>query len=948
MPELYFDIRFTADDTEIKSIEDRANEIQSKINESLAGDTATKKGAVAATREQAKASKEASAAAREQAKAEKEAAVAAREQSKAGKEAVAAAREQAKAEKELYDEFVRKLTVNETKFRQGTLSKQQAIEQAEVIERQAIETGVLTEETLRGARAQRQLASSQQRLALGFTGMAQSSVVANRALVNLSRIVQDLPFGFLGISNNLDPAANSLKELSATSKETGTTLVKSLLGALKGSGGLIFVLGSLLPTAILLATKGFNMYRKNAKGASEDTRLLTGNIKEFITASGNLRNIDAFSFLNKASIESEIQAMGRVQAIIGRISTAEKELRAIRIGTTADTAVMSATGIAYDNTAKKIESLKDKYGLTEKAIKDFDKELENSTERLKVLYALTQEDPFAVFREGLEQASQSAIDAFLTGIDKTPELIRSRISEIEQAITGLQGGDIDVLKSLGFTGVEDVIPIIKALQKQLEELRGVVPSVFDTFEKESKAYTQSIVDAYEAGVDKTPALIRNRISEIEQTVTGLQNKDINVLKSLGLTDVEDVIPAIKALQEQINILKETVPSVSDPIMEIENRTSQLIEEYQTGLTDTSWFIRNQIASIETSISGLQDMDINMLDNLGLTKDKVIPAIQALQEQLKKLKSVDPINIPVTVENPRELFQKIDAYTFDVKQVAVKLELAGQDDFGKRITDILSTDISNATPTQLADFEIYYQKMIALSTEQEAKLLDIAKDRIYNEQALIKSGIVQAEAARLADAQYQIDLNKLVADNAIEMETLVSDSKIELQKNTISALQSLSQAYANDNKVLAISLLAVEKGLQIAEVVMEGIKRVGQAQALAYVYKAAGLDLLAARAQRQAIKIGALTAANALAIAGQGLGEAANISKSGSRGGGTASGGAGGNEKYGFYGTQQEPIRPVQSNTLELSVSYEDGVDEVIAIKAKNGAKSIRNGTIFVT
>ena len=61
---------------------------------------------------------------------------------------------------------------------------------------------------------------------------------ASFAMLNFGRVIQDAPFGILGIANNLNPLIESMGRASAAAKATGTSLTKNLLGALKGAGGI--------------------------------------------------------------------------------------------------------------------------------------------------------------------------------------------------------------------------------------------------------------------------------------------------------------------------------------------------------------------------------------------------------------------------------------------------------------------------------------------------------------------------------------------------------------------------------------------------------------------------------------------------------------------------------------------------------------------------------------
>lgn len=59
---------------------------------------------------------------------------------------------------------------------------------------------------------------------------------ASLALGNLGRVAQDAPFGFLGISNNINPLLESFQRLKASTGSTGSAL-KALGSSLAGAGG---------------------------------------------------------------------------------------------------------------------------------------------------------------------------------------------------------------------------------------------------------------------------------------------------------------------------------------------------------------------------------------------------------------------------------------------------------------------------------------------------------------------------------------------------------------------------------------------------------------------------------------------------------------------------------------------------------------------------------------
>ena len=51
-----------------------------------------------------------------------------------------------------------------------------------------------------------------------------SSGQATQALTNFSRVVQDAPFGIIGVANNIDPLIQSFTALKASTGSTGRLL----------------------------------------------------------------------------------------------------------------------------------------------------------------------------------------------------------------------------------------------------------------------------------------------------------------------------------------------------------------------------------------------------------------------------------------------------------------------------------------------------------------------------------------------------------------------------------------------------------------------------------------------------------------------------------------------------------------------------------------------------
>ena len=135
---------------------------------------------------------------------------------------------------------------------------------------QASYVGASLDKGLQGA--QKELAATAKEAAkLDSTlgkGLTKGSNTAGQSLVNLGRIAQDAPFGFIGIQNNINPLLESFGRLKAETGSTGGAL-KALAGSLIGAGGIGLAVSVATGLLTVLAQQGFFKTEKAADSAAE-------------------------------------------------------------------------------------------------------------------------------------------------------------------------------------------------------------------------------------------------------------------------------------------------------------------------------------------------------------------------------------------------------------------------------------------------------------------------------------------------------------------------------------------------------------------------------------------------------------------------------------------------------------------------------------------------------
>ncbi|HMT76041.1 MAG TPA: hypothetical protein PKA77_18345, partial [Chitinophagaceae bacterium] len=99
-----------------------------------------------------------------------------------------------------------------------------------------------------------------------------SSNQSTNALMNLSRVAQDAPYGFIGIANNINPLLESFQRLKASTGTTGSAL-KELGKGLMGPAGLGLAVGVISSLMVTFGDRLFGAGKKAKETAEEIDRV---------------------------------------------------------------------------------------------------------------------------------------------------------------------------------------------------------------------------------------------------------------------------------------------------------------------------------------------------------------------------------------------------------------------------------------------------------------------------------------------------------------------------------------------------------------------------------------------------------------------------------------------------------------------------------------------------
>lgn len=136
---------------------------------------------------------------------------------------------------------------------------------------------------------------------------------ATTALTNLGRVVQDAPFGFIGIANNINPLLESFQRLKAETGSTKTAL-QSLASGLVGAGGLGIAVSALSSVLSVLALNGFFKSGQAAEEAGKKVKTYTDYLRD---ASGE-------------AAKEQTEVLGLVSVLKSETETRQRKLSAIK------------------------------------------------------------------------------------------------------------------------------------------------------------------------------------------------------------------------------------------------------------------------------------------------------------------------------------------------------------------------------------------------------------------------------------------------------------------------------------------------------------------------------------------------------------------------------------------------------------------------------------------
>lgn len=435
---------------------------------------------------------------------------------------------------------------------------------------------------------------------------------ANMAVVNFNRVIQDSPYGIIGVANNIEPLLLSLKGLKQSTGSAMGAFKLLIKSAFTGPGALITVFSLASTAAVFFAMK--------MRGAGSASKEAEENIKATTSAINELENVfnslAGFSIVQKA--EQDLKQIDEAIKLANERNDFEKEYNKIK-----NSLVLLVQNdprrAAYKKEIETIDLKIQRLGFEKTALEDLTKERELAVKKIEDLNnAQSEEAKIGKKINEIRANVKSSITNLNLGYDDSLDKINRLISSLQK--------EFKTYKELGKENKHYAI-LAEALQNELDKLEKSVEKLNKT---NSEYKAPDFVPPRFSSLD----LLKQDLKDIEKLIADSM-EDTQKLIDGAEIDFSKLLPmgSIAYVEDQMNKVKEAIRlATSDE--ERDSLRQRLVElEDQLKNMDGSNVV-NEISKIDEAISTfLENLGIKSKEAFKLLNDALTNSANALKDAI---------------------------------------------------------------------------------------------------------------------------------------------------------------------------------------------------------------------------------------------------------------------------------------------------------------------------
>ena len=425
--------------------------------------------------------------------------------------------------------------------------------------------GIISVEAPNVAQTAAKVSQATDKMAKSIKSVSPASNQATQSLTNLGRVVQDAPFGFIGIANNINPLLESFQRLKVSTGTTGGAL-KALGSQLFGPAGLGIAVSVASSLLVVFGDRLFGA-GKAAKEASDKTKSLADSVKSIFAETGKeAGQVTALVAVLKSETETRER---RLSAIKELQKIAPDYFNNLKLEGTA-VAGLDAAYQAYIKGLSTVITAKIKQtqleGLITKQLELQGLTLTNSQKQLLAILKQTNDER----RKSLNQEGVFNLDLSQKAAIKSGEelkTVQSDIAALVKEITELSRGvKLPELKtdklaeSLKKTKPLVLTPVVLELPELPVEISG---TSINNANRIGAILGQEFINGFREGQEKTDFSLIDAVAE-EKKIKSLQQGFIKIGEGIG----QFVTPAIDAMVNAIGEGKNAFQALGQAVGQI--------------------------------------------------------------------------------------------------------------------------------------------------------------------------------------------------------------------------------------------------------------------------------------------------------------------------------------------------------------------------------------------
>jgi len=442
----------------------------------------------------------------------------------------------------------------------------------------------------------------QQLRTVGIQPLTKATSQYNSVGVDFARIIQDAPFGIIGVSNNITQLADSFQ----AARGKGQSFTK-ILGSIFSSGNALTLGISVLTSAfVVLQQKGFFKTEQTAESLGdaldEYRKKLDAVTQASIEGQANSkREIQSFNLLRAQAENANISQSTRLEAV----RQLKKEYPEYLTGLSDEQILTGKVGVAYDQLTKSIIA-------TGKARAFSDKIAKNSLDLLT-----------------LEEQAQNNVTTLLEKQAKLAPLLAAQANQAAKSrgeFTGLDLQILDLQKEIRDLQFDQVSNIENSNKLKSENLT-LESKITEQISNGAK-FTQTQVSQLKE-IKRTNEEIQNIQSNRPVIQTGLQDANL-FAQGINTENIQSQTNALNALQLSLNNAGVSFEQFQKALANGASQGFDSVEEFINRLGDVNTLLINSAQLLQESLNSTLG---NLGDALGTALATGQNVVQALGNSL---------------------------------------------------------------------------------------------------------------------------------------------------------------------------------------------------------------------------------------------------------------------------------------------------------------------------